>query len=251
MDAMDILGGLLGGKSSGGSLGGKLLKDLMGGGRKSAAPPAGSGRAAPADRHRRSGSISSQAKELEDLLGVATGGRAGGRQPSNPPANRPIGGSTRTSPRRRPPSFEDVGRRYQQPTPSRNERFQPAPRVEQPAVQPDEEVVILIRAMVNAAKADGQINDDEQKAILARVSDRSASTIQFLRDEFARPVDVREFAWSVPIGLEEKVYMLSLAAIDFDSTKEASYLCDLAHGLRLEESEVDAIHRELGAPVFR
>lgn len=249
MDAMDILGGLLGGKgkSSGGSLGGKLLKDLMGGGRKSAAPPASSGRAAPPDRHRGSGSISSQAQELEDLLGVATGSRSSSRQPTN----QPTGGSSRTSSRRRPPSFEDVGRRYQQPAPSRSERFQSAPRAEQPTVQPDEEVVILIRAMVNSAKADGQITDDEQKAILARVSDRSASTIQFLRDEFAKPVDVREFAWSVPIGLEEKVYMLSLAAIDFDSTKEASYLCDLAHGLRLDESEVDSIHRELGAPVFR
>ncbi|GAB5401963.1 MAG: hypothetical protein Aurels2KO_01940 [Aureliella sp.] len=250
MDAMDILGGLLGGKkSSGGSLGGKILKDLMGGGRSSAPSPRGGGAEPLPDRNRRSGSIAGQAQELEDLLGVATGRTQRSSPPSRTSSSRTT--SSRSAPRREPPNFRDVGSRYQQPPASPSQRRTVPPRSQQPTVSEDQETIVLIRAMINAAKADGQITDDEQKEILSRVSDRSQQTIQFLRDEFAKPVDVREFAWSVPIGLEEKVYMMSLAAIDFDSTREAAYLSDLAHGLRLAEPEVDEIHRQLGAPVFR
>lgn len=244
MDPMDILGGLLGGGkkgSSGGSsggLGGKILKDLLGGGRSRSAPSTGGAPAAP-DRRRRSGTIEQQADELEDLLGVATGGTS-----SRPPAATPSG-----TPRRQPPSFDDVGSRYRSDNRSANR--QAPSRQPQPEVSRNDEVLILVRAMINSAKADGRITDDEQRAILSRVADRSQSTIQFLQEEFKRPVDVREFAWSVPLGLEEKVYMLSLAAIDFDSNHEASYLADLAHGLRLEPDEVDAIHRQFGAPTPR
>ncbi len=245
MDAMDILGGLLGGKkSSGGSLGGKILKDLMGGGRSPAPAPSGGGASALPDRHRNSGSIAGQAKELEDLLGVASGRTQGETGASRTTAPR-------SAPRRQPPNFRDVGSRYQQPPASPAQRPTVQPRSQQPTVGGDQEVLVLIRAMINAAKADGQISDEEQREILSRLSDRSPQTIQFLREEFAKPVDVREFAWSVPLGMEEKVYMMSLAVIDFDSTREAAYLSDLAHGLRLGEPEVDEIHRQLGAPVFR
>lgn len=247
MDAMDILGGLLGGKKSsgGGSLGGKILKDLMGGGRSAAPAPSSGGASALPDRNRGSGSIAGQAEELEDLLGVASG-----RKSTSTSSGR-SSTTTRSTPRRQPPNFRDVGSRYQQPPASPAQRPTAPPRSERPTVQSEDEVVVLIRAMINAAKADGQVSDKEQQEILARLSDRSPQTIQFLRDEFAKPVDVREFAWSVPIGMEEKVYMMSLAAIDYDSTREAAYLCDLAHGLRLAESEVDEIHRQLGAPIFR
>jgi uncharacterized membrane protein YebE (DUF533 family) len=118
-------------------------------------------------------------------------------------------------------------------------------------MESNDEVIVLIRAMIAAAKSDGRITDDEQQAILARLSDRSPATIKFLREEFARAVDVRELAWSVPIGLEEKVYMLALAAIDLDSNAEAIFLRDLAHGLRMTAQECSEIHRQLGAPELR
>ncbi|HBE66503.1 MAG TPA: hypothetical protein DDW52_00005 [Planctomycetaceae bacterium] len=240
MDPMDILGGLLGGgtkSASGGSsggLGGKILKDLLGGGRSRSKPSSGGAPAAP-DRRRSSGTLEQQADELEDLLGVATGGSARSGMPAPP---------TSSAPRRQPPNFDDVGSRYR--SGSRAPNRQP-----QPEVSRNDEVLVLVRAMINSAKADGRITDDEQRAILSRVADRSPATVQFLQEEFKRPVDVREFAWSVPLGLEEKVYMLSLAAIDFDSNHEASYLADLAHGLRIQPEEVAAIHRQLGAAVPR
>lgn len=61
-------------------------------------------------------------------------------------------------------------------------------------------------------------------------------------------MDVREFAWSVPIGMEQQVYTMSLIAIDLDTSREASYFIDLAHGLRIPANVREEIHQRLGAP---
>ncbi len=112
----------------------------------------------------------------------------------------------------------------------------------------DERALVLVRAMVNAAKSDGQIDQSEQQSILERLGDTSREAIEFLRQEFAKPLDVREFAWSVPIGMEQQVYTLSLIAIDLDTSREASYLLELAHGLRIPDEVREQIHQRLGAP---
>lgn len=229
MDAMDILGGLLGGGSkSGGGLGGKILKDLMGGGRRSSPPPS---RGSTQGRSRRT-NIESEAKQLEDLLGVAKdrytrrSAPQTRSQPAPPPAEPPRSG-------RGGFSFDDRA---------------PVGRREQP--EPNEEAVILIRAMINSAKADGRVTPDEQQEIMNRISNPSREAMEFLKQEFSRPVDVREFAWSVPIGMEQKVYTLSIAAIDFDSTREAKYLKELAHGLRMEPELCNEIHQQYGLPAL-
>jgi uncharacterized membrane protein YebE (DUF533 family) len=87
--------------------------------------------------------------------------------------------------------------------------------------------------MVNAAKSDGRITPDEQQKILGQLGNAPGEAVQFLRDELTRPLDVREFAWSVPIGMEQEVYAMSLLAMTVDSPAEAEYLDQLAHGLRL------------------
>jgi len=73
-----------------------------------------------------------------------------------------------------------------------------------------------------------------------------------LREELRRTVNVRDLAWSVPRGLEEQAYTISLIAIELDEQKEAEYLADLAHGLRLDPHHCNEIHRRYGAPaIFR
>ncbi len=69
-----------------------------------------------------------------------------------------------------------------------------------------------------------------------------------LREEFAKPLDVREFAWSVPLGMEQQVDTMSLVAIDLDTRREAKYFLDLAHGLRIPADVREQIHQRLGAP---
>lgn len=107
---------------------------------------------------------------------------------------------------------------------------------------------LLIRAMVNAAKADGQIDRSEQEAIVGQLGDLDQAEVQFLQAEFAKPVDVREFAWSVPLGMEQQVYGISLMAMDLDEQKEANYLAELAHGLRLSPEICNQIHEQFKAP---
>ena len=144
-------------------------------------------------------------------------------------------------------------RRQAPPAPS-----QPPPAPRQPAppraqADPDPlnaQAEILVRAMIGAAKSDGQISESEQQEIVSQLGHVSQAELDFLRAEFARKEDVRDFAWSVPLGMEEQVYQIALIAIDLDEMKEAQYLADLAHGLRLPPERCNQIHRRLGAPVI-
>ena len=223
MDAMDILGGLLGRKSSGGSIGGKILKNIiLGGGKKRSQP-------APQQRspQPRSQSIPTSnaphqhnGTRLEDLLAEATGHHER-RRPAPPQAERPSANEYRTFPRSQP-------------------KADPHPM--------NAQAEVLIRAMVLAAKSDGQITRDEQEAIVGQLGDLDQSEVDFLQREFAREVDVKDFAWSVPLGMEQQVYGISLMAMDLDEQKEAKYLGELAHGLRLAPEVCNSIHDEFKAP---
>lgn len=235
VDAMDILGSLLGGGQGGGQggLGDRILKDLIQRGQNQRVQaPAGHARtgwsssATPRAPERRPISIEERASELEDLLGVAHE-----RYQQSQPSSRPE--PPLTPPRSSAPPVSN------------------APRNPAPASPPHQEAsdvaLVLVRAMINAAKADGNISQQEQQVILERIANPSQGTIDFLRQEFATPLNVRDFAWSVPLGLEQQVYTLSLATIDIDSPAEVNYLRELAHGLRIGPEICEEIHRRYGA----
>ncbi|TWU58805.1 hypothetical protein Poly51_15850 [Rubripirellula tenax] len=216
MDAMDILGALLGGKAGSGSAGGKVLKDMLGGAKRPAPsqPPRQHPRASQPQ------TIDSAAKSLEDLLGVSHNHHQSKRQTPATPA------ATRT----------------QAPA---------APSWSTAQVEAmNEQSKVLVRAMVNAAKSDGQVTQEEQDKILKQLDHVSQEEIAFLRTTFAETTDVKDLAWSVPLGMEEQVYTVSLIAIELDEQKEANYLADLAHGLRLAPARCNEIHQSLGAPVI-
>jgi uncharacterized membrane protein YebE (DUF533 family) len=105
--------------------------------------------------------------------------------------------------------------------------------------------------MIYAGKADGRIDAKEQQAILERIGNTNESTIQFLRQEFNNTASVRDFAWSVPLGMEAAVYAASLSTIDVDTKEEIEYLRELAHGLRLQPKLCNQIHQQYGVkPIF-
>jgi hypothetical protein len=236
MDPIEILGSLLGRKADGSGAGADILRDILLGGTRGDAPspaepapttPSRSApsrsRAAPTSQDAGEDDIARQARELEDLLNVAkkrTTQRTPSPQAKEPapslapgkPGSTPVrqgGGSLKGSLERpKEISADDDARQSEQAT-------------------------ILVRAMVNAAKCDGQISREEQQSILGQLADRSPEAVAFLREEFDRPFDVREFAWSVPVGMEQQVYTMSLIAVDLDTEREQRYLRDLAHGLRL------------------
>lgn len=251
MDPIEILGSLLGKKARGSGGGADILKDILLGGlrgqtspqvpsqapsrapSREAAPRESSSRQSSAPREYREpagNDIQRQARELEDLLNVATN-RSAGRQAA-PPTQSPAA-QRQTIPAGNAP-FAQNGAAQRGDSPFDDVR-----------ARQSQQALVLVQAMVNAAKCDGQISQAEQQAILNRLDNPSPETIQYLRDELAKPLDVREFAWSVPVGMEQQVYTMSLAAIDVDSDREQRYLRELAHGLRLSPEVCEGIKDQL------
>ena len=203
MNAIDILGSLLGHKTSRGGRGGSVLTDILGG---------GSSRSATApSRPPSSAEIQREADQLEDMLKVAKGRSSG---------------STGSS-----------------------DRGVPAPRSRPGGNPPDdnEQALVLVRAMISAAKADGRLDPEEQENILKQIKSPSPDAMRFLREEFQRPIDVRELVASVPFGMEQQVYTMSLIAIDLDTGEEAKYMMELSELLRLPTEVREQIHQRLGA----
>ena len=115
----------------------------------------------------------------------------------------------------------------------------------------NEQAVLMIRAMVNAAKADGRVDDAEQENILGKLGadgNVSQDEVNFLKAEFAAPLDVAAFANSVPDSLEPQIYALSLTSIELDTQNEAQYLGQLAQHMELSPEVCNQIHDQVGAP---
>jgi hypothetical protein len=228
MNAIEILNEILRGGQRRGEgqkpsapSGGDIFKDIFGRG----ATKQQAGPAPPSESD-----INRQARELEEMLGV-------GRERSGPSPS-----SSAETPSR---SGTDWGRTI--PPVSTTPAPLPEASTNDP-VRQDAEAQVLIRAMVNAAKADGRLTRGEQDAILQHLGGASREAIAFLQRELDAALDVRDFTWSVPLGMEYKVYAISLSAIDLDTKSESEYLEQLAHGLRISREVRADIHQRYGAP---
>ncbi len=117
-------------------------------------------------------------------------------------------------------------------------------------VQPDQEkqAEIILKAMINAAKADGKIDAKEQESITKHIGDVTPEEIDFVKNEMQSPLDLQGVIDSVPKGMEQQVYLMSLLTIDLDSQSEASYLDQLSKGLNISEQVANDIHQKVGAP---
>lgn len=111
---------------------------------------------------------------------------------------------------------------------------------------PEDEAMILVKAMCNAAKADGHVSQGEVDAIIGNAGDLDPEDEAILRGELAAPLDLATFVAEVPSGLEADVYAASLLPIEVDTPGEVEYLRNLAQGLSLSQDAVDSIHEELG-----
>jgi len=112
--------------------------------------------------------------------------------------------------------------------------------------QATDQATLIIRAMINAAKSDGHIDKAEQEKVITKLGDITKAEADFIRAEFNAPLDVNEFVRSIPRGMEQQVYAVSLMAIDLDTNKEAHYLAELAKGLGISTALANDIHDQLG-----
>ena len=110
---------------------------------------------------------------------------------------------------------------------------------------------VLIKAMVNAAKSDGKIDQSEQEKIVANLGDEvTDDERQFVISEMQSPLDLEGFVPTIPKGAEMQVYMMSLLAIDLDSREEAQYLDSLRKAVGISEEQSNAIHQKMNAPTL-
>jgi uncharacterized membrane protein YebE (DUF533 family) len=110
--------------------------------------------------------------------------------------------------------------------------------------------LVLVRAMVAAAKADGKLDADETRRILGSLDDRGLSGEEraALLEELSHPVDVDRLVAAAPTPeLAAEVYVAARSAIDPDTAAEKAWLALLAARLGLEAGLVDQLERELGA----
>ncbi|KAF0675261.1 DUF533 domain-containing protein [Profundibacterium mesophilum] len=116
----------------------------------------------------------------------------------------------------------------------------------------DDEAVgaLMVRAMVQAAKADGEIDARERAALLDVVGDEDPEDRAFLEQEMAKPVDLDGLVKDTPKGLEVETYTASVMAIEPDNRAEAEYLDRLARGLSLDKKTVNEIHEANGKPIL-
>ncbi len=121
----------------------------------------------------------------------------------------------------------------------------PSAPVEPPKVDAEGEQKLAkatLIAMIQAAKADGAIDDAERAAILGRLGHVDGEAQAFLDAELAAPIDLDRLA-ALAVTTEEKVhlYAASLLAIDPDQVSETAYLAALADKLGLDATLVAEI----------
>jgi uncharacterized membrane protein YebE (DUF533 family) len=116
-----------------------------------------------------------------------------------------------------------------------------------PAVQPSHEL-LMMRAMIAAAHADGHIDAKEQTRIFAEV-DRlglAADDKAMLFDELRRPLGLRELVELTPDATAgAEVYAASMLALDPEQPVSGRYLDELARLLALPAELVAAVRAEV------
>ena len=122
---------------------------------------------------------------------------------------------------------------------------QDSPFLPQAAAAQDDLGTALIRAMINAAKADGHITPAERGRIaeqLGRLS-MEESHRHFVEAELAKPMDIEAVASSVDCPEQKaEIYLASVLVVDRNGPAEQGYLAMLAARLGLEADLVAHLH---------
>lgn len=243
MDAVKLLGALLGNNATGGN----LLGSVLGGGSR---PAQQSGGAADLLKGLLGGGAAPRQQASSGGVGGLLGGLLGGGGSGGGGGNNLLGGLLKAAVAKQMGGGGGgggggglgllgglLGGAQAEPEP---------PQVSEPELRAvNDQATILIRAMCNAAKADGEVDATEQKNIIGRLGDLDQQEIDFIRQELSTPLDVRGFASSVPRGMEPQVYALSVMTVKVDTREEVQYLTQLAQGLGLDQQTLDAIHQQV------
>jgi uncharacterized membrane protein YebE (DUF533 family) len=165
---------------------------------------------------------------LDDLLGQLTGGSAGSGGAGLGGLLSTLGGAVAGG-----GNFQDMLSGAAEPTANAEER-----------------AGLLLRAMIQAAKSDGDIDQAEQQKILQVIGEADQAEVEFVNAQMAAPLDPRSLAHDTPDDMVEAVYSAALMTVNLDRQAEASFLRDLASGLGIEPNRLNAMHQQIGVPVL-
>jgi uncharacterized membrane protein YebE (DUF533 family) len=109
--------------------------------------------------------------------------------------------------------------------------------------------LLVIRAMISAAKADGAVDGGEMSRIMGKLNEDGADSEarDFVMNELHKPLDLDSLVRNVKTPEEAvQVYGASLLAIEVDTQAERDYLAKLAERLGLDGETVERVHSDLG-----
>ena len=119
---------------------------------------------------------------------------------------------------------------------------------QQAAVEAD--ATIMVKAMINAAKADGEISQQEMQKIFGKLSEDGlqAEAQQFFQAEAGKPMNTQELVAAAQgrPELAAQIYAASILVIDTDEPADTAYLRDLATQLGLSPEVTGHLEQNLG-----
>jgi uncharacterized membrane protein YebE (DUF533 family) len=124
------------------------------------------------------------------------------------------------------------------------------PQTEEEENQLEQNAELVLRAMINAAKADGRIDETEIERIIGKLKEMGADSEhqQFVIAQMQKPPET-EALISAARGRPElgvQIYAASLMAIEVDTPAEKAYMDSLASGLGLTSQVSQNIHQMVG-----
>lgn len=122
-------------------------------------------------------------------------------------------------------------------------------------VNADEERQVLdvatltVRAMINAAKSDGRIDEKESERLVGKLREDGITDEEqrFVMAEMRKPMDTDAIVRAVPNEqVAAQLYTASLMAINVDTDVERRYMQELAAKLGLNQQVVTFLHQAVG-----
>jgi uncharacterized membrane protein YebE (DUF533 family) len=145
-------------------------------------------------------------------------------------------------------AFSALKKAGQAPAQAPRALLEPQTPLEQQALEDDAE--IIVKAMINAAKADGKIDQKEIERIVGKLDDDGLTQEEkdFFVTEANKPLDLDGVVASAGNQPEQaaQIYAASLLAIEVDTRAEQAYMQQLASGLGLHPQVASHIERTLG-----
>ncbi|WP_417347840.1 tellurite resistance TerB family protein [Ferrimonas sp.] len=123
--------------------------------------------------------------------------------------------------------------------------------VAQPQALPaptEQHSMVVLKAMIAAAKSDGHVDDEEKGRIFKAVHamGASAEVSHFVQQELDKPLDPTEVAAAVSSPEEAaEVYLASVIMVDEQNFMEQAYLKELANQLQLQPELVAQLEAQL------